>query len=1271
MNQRVSIHNHTYFSNLRLLDALSSPEALIDKAIELGLAGIGISDHESLSSHVRVNKYAQKIKEDYPDFKVILGNEIYLTKTRDSGQKYYHFLLAAKDEIGHKTMRELSSIAWLNSYFDRGLQRVPTLYDELKEIVLKYGKGHLIASSACIGSNLGQNILKMREADIIGDIISRKEAHDDIVNHVLFCQDLFGDDFYFEIAPALYEEQIYVNQKTYELSKIFGTKVTVQDDSHRITQEDYIAHKALLNSKQGEREDIDSFYQYTYLQSYEDIRKHLAPTNLDCDELFANSMEIYNKVEEYSLLHNQKVVQVAVQDFPKKEKTELDKEKYPVLNSLYNSDNIQERNWVNQCINKLKEKNIFNDLYLAELEYEADIQKVVGEKLGTCLFAYPLFLQHYIDLFWECGSPVGVARGSGAAGLNHYLLGITQLDPLKEGFKYWRFLNKERLELPDIDIDTAPDRKQAVFSKIREERGPLGLVQICTFGTLSSRASVQSACRGYRSAEYPNGIDVDEAQYLTSLIGSERGFVWSIHDTVYGNPDKNRKPVKNFVNAVSKYPGLLDIILKLEGCISHRGIHASGVLFLDKGHEYDINALMMAPDGSITTQYDLHDAESTGNVKYDFLYTDVESKIAQCLQLLQEHGKIEKDLTLREAYNKYLHPDVLPMEEDKLWDAIDKANIPSLFQLTSMVGSQTVKKLRPRNIKTLNDVNGIMRLMADDSGESPTDRYARLQNNPQQWEDEMNYYNLTQEEKNVIREYVNNGVLIDQETLMRILMDERICSFSLKESNAARKIVAKKQMNQIEKLHQQILNKATSEAMGKYLWFLLAPSMGYSFSSIHGTSYSYIAVQCAYLATYFPSIYWNTACVRVDAGLGLDDTTAYEKIARALGNIKEQGIGISTIDINKSGMSFEPDEKNNTIIYGLKALNGVGGEITQQIIDNRPYTSVDNFKEKVKVNKTVMISLIKSGAFDEFGPRDKIMRDYLYITCGPKKRITLQNFKGLMDRNLIPQEFEFQKRLFVFNKALKANCKIGDMYGINFNYYDFYEEFFDTSLLEPLGQGLGIPQKTWDKLYKNGMDPVRDYFKANQQEILDLFNNTLLQEEWDKYAQGTLSTWEMDSLSFYSHEHELSHIDNSRYNIVNYNSLKREPEIEYMFKRNGHDIPIYKTFRIAGTVIAKNSTKSIVTILTTDNNVVDVKFTRDYFAKYNKRISEIGSDGKKHIIEKGFFDKGTLVIINGFRRGDMFVSKKYSRTKSHQLYKIIKINQDGSLEITNDRAGEE
>ena len=435
---------------------------------------IGISDHESLSSHIRVNKYAQSLKEEYPDFKVALGDEIYLTKDRSKEQKYYHFLLCAKDYIGHHILRELSSTAWIKSYYDKGMQRVPILYSELEEIIKKYGKGHLISSSACIGSMIGQNILAMRDAEICDDYQARKAAHDNIVEHILFCKKMFDNDFYLEIAPALYEDQIYVNKKTLELCDIFDLKATIQDDSHRVSQEDYDAHKAFLNSKQGEREDIDSFYQYTYLQSYDEIREHLTPVGCDCDELFKNSMEMYDKVEEYSLLHSQQVPAVPVKFYPKKEQhTE-----YEHLDRLFNSDNEQERYWVNYCTDKLKEKGLFNDVYLSELNHEADVQIEIGKKLDTCIFSYPIFLQHYFDLIWECGGCVGVGRGSSGAGLDNYLMNLTQYNPITAGVNnYFRYLNKSRHELPDLDFDLPPTVRPKWFSKIKEERGELGLIR--------------------------------------------------------------------------------------------------------------------------------------------------------------------------------------------------------------------------------------------------------------------------------------------------------------------------------------------------------------------------------------------------------------------------------------------------------------------------------------------------------------------------------------------------------------------------------------------------------------------------------------------------------------------------------------------------------------------------------------------------------------------------------------------------------------------------
>ena len=437
-------------------------------------------------------------------------------------------------------------------------------------------------------------------------------------------------------------------------------------------------------------------------------------------------------------------------------------------------------------------------------------------------------------------------------------------------------------------------------------------------------------------------------------------------------------------------------------------------------------------------------------------------------------------------------------------------------------------------------------------------------------------------------------------------------------------------------------------------------------SSIHGTSYSYIAVQAAYLATYFPSVYWNTAYLRVISGLDEDDSTNYVKTAAGVGDVISHGISVKPIDINRSSYLFEPDEATNSILYGMKALNGVGGEIIESIIQNRPYISLQDFIDKTKSNRTVTLSLIKAGAFDQFGDRTKILEEYVRQVSEPKSRLTMQNFKTLMDTNLLPPELDFQKRLFVFNKALRSNKKVDSFYIINYNYYDFYEEFFDIDELEPVYDTLGIDQKKWQKMYTKAMEPAKKYIQEHQQELLDALNDSLFREQWNKYAAGNESTWEMDSMGYYYHEHELANIHQSWYNIQEYNKLPNEPEVEYTFRRNGRDIPIYKTQRIMGTVIGKNNTKATVNLLTVDSGVVTVKFDLDYFAKYNRRISENVS-GVNKIVETGYFIRGKKIVVNGYRRGGMFKCKAYKKTPSEPLYLITQINDNGTMVLENTR----
>ena len=1285
-------------SNIRLLDSINRPEKLIERAQKIGLAGIAITDHECLSSSIEVNILAKKLREENPDFKIALGNEIYLTDTRENGIRYWHFILIAKDKEGHRQLRELSSLAWLNSYWDRGLERVPTLKSDLEDIIKK-NPGHLIATSACIGGELSGSVLEMEKARQVGDLETATKMKNNIINFVLWCKQLFGEDFYIECAPGGSRDQIIVNKKLAEMAPQFGVKMVIGTDAHYLTKEDRYVHKAYLNSKGGERE-VDDFYEYAYLQDDDDIYKNLLPSIVDLvPTMYENSMEIWNKIEFYDLTHPQVIPSVEVKDYPKHKGMiaghhgDPAHNDYPILNSMFNSEDKYERYWVNECINKLREKNLGTAEYLDRLEEEADVKRTIGEKLGTNMFSYPITLQHYINMFWDCGSTVGAGRGSSCSGLNHYLLGVTQLDPIKWDLPFWRYLNKERVELGDIDLDLCPSKRPLIIQKIKEERGKnfredineiskknLGCTLVATFGTESAKSTILTACRGYRSEDYPDGIDNDIAQYMSSLVPQERGFIWPIHDIVYGNEEKDRQPIPAFINEVNQYPGLLDIMQGIEGLISRRGSHASGVIMFDED-PYEFGCFMKTLSGDVITQYDLHMAEAAGMTKYDFLLTEVQDKIAQCIKFLQEEGEIEDYYTLREVYDKYFHPDVLDINDKEVWKNIQEGKILNIFQFDSEVGSQAAKKIKPSTMLELSDANGLMRLMTAEKGaETPMEKYIRFKNNLNLWYREMKDAGLTEAEIKYVEPYFKDsyGVPPSQEQLMRMLMDENICHFSLKDANAARKIVGKKQMSKIPALKEQVLEQASSPALGQYVWKCgIGPQMGYSFSIIHALAYSFIGYQTAYLATKWNPIYWDTACLVVNSGsltededeFELDDEdnikkkekgTDYSKIAKAIGDITEKGIEVSLVNINTSELGFKPDIENNRILYGLKALSNISADTVEKIKAGRPYSGIKDFMTRCPLTKTAMINLIKAGAFDEvettLSNRKEIMVYYINKVSEPKKKLNLQNWSGLVNHNLVPADLELQIRVYNFTKYLKASCKAKEYYQLNDICMQFLQKFLPDSLdkLENINGTFFIKQTVWDKIYQSQMDPARNWLKDKQEEVLKSYNQLLFKEVWDKYASGTTSHWEMEALCFYHGDHELKDVNIYKYNIADFNELKSN-EVDYYYNRHGVQLPVFKLYRIIGTVIAKDDNKHTVILLTT-TGVVSVKFTRDYYSMFKKQISQVQADGTKKVIEKSWFKRGTMLMITGYRRDDQFVAKTYTNSQTHQLYKITMIN---------------
>ena len=797
-------------------------------------------------------------------------------------------------------------------------------------------------------------------------------------------------------------------------------------------------------------------------------------------------------------------------------------------------------------------------------------------------------------------------------------------------------------------------------------------MQVVTFGTEATKSAIQTACRGYRSEEYPDGIDVDIAQYMSSLIPQERGFLWEINDVIYGNEERDRKPVTAFIEEVNKYPGLLDIIVYICGLVNKRGVHASGVI-LYGDNPFETASFMRSPGWDLVTCWDLHEAEAAGDTKYDFLVTEASDKIIKCYEMLKEDKQIE-DIDLRTFYNQYLHPEVIDVTNQELWDHLAAGDILDVFQFATGVGLMIAKKLKPQNMLEMTAASALMRLMSEKGKESQQDRYVRIKEHPNEFEEEMLTRGLNDKQRAAFHKYCDAyyGTVPLQEQMMEILMDEDIAKFTLGEANAARKVVAKKQMKKIPDLRKQLYEHVGDAHYADYIWFTaIAPSLGYAFSKNHSLPYSFVGVQMIYLATHWNSIYWATACLIVNSGATDEDSgasTNYGKIAKAIGELTTSDIDVKLVDINTSKYGFTPDVKNNCILMGFKNLVNVGDDFIKVIIENRPYTSPKDFVNRAHPKKQAMISLIKAGAFDSMEDRKFTMAWYLWTTCEPKTNLNLTSFPTLLKYNLVPLDDERMERglhIYEFNRYLKAVCrqKASDLkYHLDVRAIDF----LIVQGWEKLLDGEWMDAKQWDKIYQAEMDIFRTWIAQNKNDLLFKLNTILFKEEWDKYASGTISHWEMEAACIYYHDHELLNINNDKYGLSDFFELPEEPEVESYWHRGTKTIPLFKLTKIAGTCIDRNKTKSTVTILT-PNGVVEVKFRKEYFALFDRQISERGADGKKHIVERSWFKRGNMIIVNGMRSGDNFICKKYASTVGHQLYKINEVKSNGDLILQDTR----
>ena len=826
-----SLHCHTDASSFRFLDATVRVNELIDKAKEYGLSGVAITEHETTESALEAIEYYFDKHDDKwrEDFKLILGNEIYLCPRPQEGEKptvFPHFILLALDDIGHKCIRELSTRAWVNNTFSyKDQQRVPTYYDEFVEIVSKY-TGHVYGSSACLGSSLCTQLLKYRETRDIADYEACKYWID-------FIKSVLGDDnFSLELQPSYREEQCFVNKMLIKLSEETNTPYIITTDVHYLLKGDRAVHEAYLKSEDSDRETAE-FYASTYLMTEEEIHEYMdINIGYDAVELgLQNTLKIIDRIKVFDLRKPLRIPYIPLDNTePNLSLVNKYEARIPLLRKYAESEIISDRHLARDIVLALeKDEYLRTDKAFDSINDCMNAIEASSSAMNVHWSAYLEQIKTNIDVLWDAGITVGCGRGSGVGFVLLYMLGITGINPLRENTKtyYWRFLNPERTSVLDVDVDIESSKREEAMQAFRNAFGEDRVTKVLTITRVASRSAILIACRGL-------GIDNDVASYISSLIVADRGMTRDLHTMYYGDDDV--KPVSEFKNLMDEYPELWNLAQKIEGLKCGVGSHAGGVVVVDEPFT-NTNALMRTSSGDIVTQNDLHKIESESLIKVDLLSIDALDKIATCLKLLIKDGRITPCKTWRETVDKYIGIYNLEREAPDMWKMVHEHKILSLFQMEKQSGIEALKLVKPTSVDDLAVINSAMRLMASEGAtETPLQKFARYKADVSLWYKEMDEAGLTKDEQKLLEPILLNsyGICESQEKLMQLVMIPKCGGFGLKWADSLRRSVAKKNPKLFMELEKEYLEnikeKRLSGYLCKYVWYtLIYTQRGYGF----------------------------------------------------------------------------------------------------------------------------------------------------------------------------------------------------------------------------------------------------------------------------------------------------------------------------------------------------------------------------------------------------------------------------------------------------------
>ncbi len=879
----VPLHVHSEYS---LLDGAIRNKELINFAKENNFDAVAVTDHGVMYGAIELYRLSKDSQ-----FKVLLGCEFYVLHgditTKDaSNRELYHLVLIAKNNTGYQNLVKLVSIAHIQGFYYK-----PRIN---REILAQHSEG-LICLSACIQGELAQEVLH-------GSSEKAREV-------AKYYKDLFKDDYYIELQDHGLDDQKRSNPELIQIAKELDIPLVITNDSHYLKKEDASWHDTLLCIQTNALKEETNRFKFPnsefYVKTPEELRESFKWLDSETfEEAIENTARIADKCHV--------IIKMGENILPSFE--------VPSNHTIPSYLNLKVRQGLEE-----KYKEITPDL-----EERCHYELGVINKMG--FDAYFLIVWDFINYAKTHGIPVGPGRGSAAGSLVAYALGITDLDPIKHNLLFERFLNPERVTMPDVDIDFG-DGREKVIDYVTEKYGKDKVCQIITFGTLSAKAAIKAVAR---VMNLPFEISNRVSQYVPSEVGM------TIDKALEVSPD-----FKKIYDEDALIRQIIDEARNIEGLKQNTGMHAAGVIISHKPLD-EIVPVQYAKEGNVITEYPKEDCEKIGLLKMDFLGLKNLTIIKQTLDLIKERHGI--DLKINE----------IPLDDKKTYEMLASGNTDGVFQLESAGMKKLVRDLKPTVFEDLGALVALFRPGPLESG--MVEDFVKRKHGRQ----EIAYAHPLLE--NVLKD--TYGTIVYQEQIMQIF--QVLADYSLGEADMVRRMMGKKKLEEMAKQKVRFVEAASKKGMtenaANELFEQIESFAKYCFNRSHSAAYAFVAYQTAYLKAHYPVEY---ICAMLSNSK--DDL---DKIQLYITEAQKTGIKILPPDINKSNSEFTPD--GNNIRFGLNSIKGIGEAVLKEIEEERnkngEFKSIIDFTRRINprnINRKAMENFIKSGAFSCLEPSRK------------------------------------------------------------------------------------------------------------------------------------------------------------------------------------------------------------------------------------------------------------------------------------------------------------